>query len=143
MRGTPQQIIEKYSALAHDALLADDRVAAESFQQHAEHYSRILQKAQRQIAERQAEQQAQQAQQAQRQSQQQQQQQEAVKVEESEQPDVSGGFEAATTGRPDADGNLVATPENKPRPQRSRAPRRKPVAKSENAPVTDDQPQSN
>ena len=71
VRGTPQQIIEKYRSLAHDALLGDDRVAAESFQQHAEHYSRILQVAQREINERLAEQQAQQAQQAERQAEQQ------------------------------------------------------------------------
>ena len=48
VRGTPQQIIDKYHALARDAQLSGDRVAAESYQQHAEHYSRILGEAQRQ-----------------------------------------------------------------------------------------------
>lgn len=51
VRGTPQQIIEKYNALARDAQLSGDRVAAESFLQHAEHYSRMLSEAQRQLME--------------------------------------------------------------------------------------------
>ncbi len=47
VRGTPQQVIEKYSALAHDAHLSGDRVAAENFMQHSEHYSRLLSDAQK------------------------------------------------------------------------------------------------
>lgn len=47
VRGTPQQIIDKYQALARDAQVAGDRVAAESFLQHSEHYSRLLGEAQR------------------------------------------------------------------------------------------------
>lgn len=47
VRGTPQQVIEKYDLLARDASLAGDRVAAENFQQHAEHYLRLLSRAQR------------------------------------------------------------------------------------------------
>ena len=42
VRGTPQQIIEKYMSLFRDSQLSGDRVAAENFQQHAEHYTRIL-----------------------------------------------------------------------------------------------------
>ena len=42
VRGTPQQIIDKYTQLARDATLGNDRVAAENFQQHAEHYTRML-----------------------------------------------------------------------------------------------------
>ena len=42
VRGTPQQIIEKYSQLYRDAQLSNDLVAAENFQQHAEHYARML-----------------------------------------------------------------------------------------------------
>lgn len=49
VRGTPQQIIEKYGQLARDAQLAGDRVAVENFQQHAEHYTRMLAEAQREI----------------------------------------------------------------------------------------------
>lgn len=46
VRGTPQQIIDKYLVLARDAQLAGDRVAAENFLQHAEHYTRLLNEAQ-------------------------------------------------------------------------------------------------
>jgi hypothetical protein len=42
VRGTPQQIIDKYNQLARDAQLSNDRVAFENFQQHAEHYTRML-----------------------------------------------------------------------------------------------------
>ena len=50
VRGTPQQIIEKYQMLARDAQLSNDRVAAENFLQHAEHYTRILAEATREMA---------------------------------------------------------------------------------------------
>lgn len=52
VRGTPQQIIDKYQSLAHDSQLSGDRVSAENFQQHSEHYSRILLEAQKEIAEK-------------------------------------------------------------------------------------------
>ena len=57
VRGTPQQIIDKYNQLARDAQLSGDRVATENFQQHAEHYLRMLSDALREQAERQAQQQ--------------------------------------------------------------------------------------
>jgi hypothetical protein len=47
VRGTPQQIIDKYLLLARDAQLSNDRVVAEGFLQHAEHYTRLLGEAQR------------------------------------------------------------------------------------------------
>ena len=50
VRGTPQQIIEKYLFLARDAQLSNDRVAAENFLQHAEHYTRLLGEANRELA---------------------------------------------------------------------------------------------
>ncbi len=56
MRGTPQQIIDKYNQLARDAQLSNDRVAAENFQQHAEHYLRLLSEAQREMEARREEQ---------------------------------------------------------------------------------------
>ncbi len=49
VRGTPQQIIDKYLVLARDAQLSNDRVAAENFLQHAEHYTRMLGEAQREM----------------------------------------------------------------------------------------------
>jgi hypothetical protein len=50
VRGTPQQIIDKYLALARDAQLGNDRVAEQNFLQHAEHYTRMLGEAQREVA---------------------------------------------------------------------------------------------
>jgi len=55
VRGTPQQIIDKYISLAHDSQLSGDRVSAENFQQHAEHYSRILSEAQKELIDKQVE----------------------------------------------------------------------------------------
>ncbi len=49
VRGTPQQIIDKYNQLHRDAQLTGDRVAAENFAQHAEHYTRMLAEAQREV----------------------------------------------------------------------------------------------
>jgi len=49
IRGSAQQIAEKYAALARDAQSAGDRVMAENYLQHAEHYSRIIAAAQAQM----------------------------------------------------------------------------------------------
>ncbi|MCC7320445.1 MAG: DUF4167 domain-containing protein [Rubellimicrobium sp.] len=49
VRGTPQQIIEKYQQLHRDAQLSGDRVNAENFAQHAEHYTRMLAEAMREV----------------------------------------------------------------------------------------------
>lgn len=42
IRGTAQQIYDKYLALARDASSSGDRVKAENYLQHAEHYFRVL-----------------------------------------------------------------------------------------------------
>ncbi|MFQ6016944.1 MAG: DUF4167 domain-containing protein [Kiloniellaceae bacterium] len=42
IRGNAHQVYEKYVALARDALSSGDRVSAETYYQHAEHYFRIL-----------------------------------------------------------------------------------------------------
>lgn len=42
IRGNASQVYEKYLALARDATSGGDRVAAETFYQHAEHYFRIM-----------------------------------------------------------------------------------------------------
>lgn len=42
IRGNAAHIAEKYSSLARDALSSGDRVMAENYLQHAEHYNRIL-----------------------------------------------------------------------------------------------------
>lgn len=132
VRGTPQQIIDKYNQLARDAQLSNDRVAAENFQQHAEHYLRLLAEAtkeqekqrleqearreeqERQNRERQAERDRERAERQEREAQQQPQAQ--PQQDTSDQPDVVD---------PTEDSGLVETPESKPR----RAPRRKPKPK--------------
>ena len=42
VRGTAQQLFEKYLQLGRDATSSGDRVMAEGYFQHAEHYFRIL-----------------------------------------------------------------------------------------------------
>ncbi len=42
VRGNASQVHEKYQALARDAVTSGDRVAAENYLQHAEHYYRML-----------------------------------------------------------------------------------------------------
>ena len=145
VRGTPQQIIDKYQALARDYQLSGDRVMAENFLQHAEHYTRILVAAQEAQAERQAQQQANQPQQNGGQPQQggqnggrpqqnaggQPQTAEAPDVLTAEQPPADGlaAIDAAQDGVPD----IVETPENAPKaqaPARPRRPRPKPKAEA-------------
>lgn len=48
IRGNAQHIAEKYTTLARDAQSAGDRVMAENYLQHAEHYNRIILAAQAQ-----------------------------------------------------------------------------------------------
>ncbi len=42
IRGNASQVYEKYQALARDAQTSGDRIMAENFFQHAEHYYRIM-----------------------------------------------------------------------------------------------------
>ena len=42
IRGNAHQVLEKYLALARDASSQGERVAAENFYQHAEHYFRVI-----------------------------------------------------------------------------------------------------
>lgn len=153
VRGTPAQIIDKYNQLARDAHLSGDRVAVENFQQHSEHYLRILAEAQREIDARREEQDRQnrerQADQErlnrerqadrdrssrsenepnQQQQQPQQQPQAHVDPASAPQPDP------ASAPQPDvvesaSDAGLVETPESKPKPKprtRTRKPKPKP-----------------
>lgn len=125
VRGTPQQIIEKYNQLARDAQLAGDRVATENFQQHAEHYLRLLGTAQKeQEARREQQERENRERQAER-------DRERAKRQERE----SNGGDLADTPQPDVevigtqgeDSGLVETPESQPaeQPKRARKPRRK------------------
>ncbi len=153
VRGTPQQIIDKYRSLASDAQLSGDRVAAENFVQHAEHYTRILNKAQREMNERREAQEAQRAaQEAQRAAQdakRQAQQAETKKTQPpapapvDDQPEIPVmGTADLFPGQEDAS-NLVQTPESRPakpksdKPRARRKPAPKPAAQeAEPAPVT-------
>jgi len=42
VRGNAHQVLEKYLALARDASSQGDRIAAENYYQHAEHYFRVI-----------------------------------------------------------------------------------------------------
>lgn len=126
MRGTPQQIIDKYTQLTRDAQLSNDRVAAENFQQHAEHYTRMLAEAMREAEARREQHEAQQQQQRERS---QRNRDEAKSgngaqppAENAPQPDIApaGGadvIEVAESG----DSGLVETPESKPRKSSGRS----------------------
>ena len=91
VRGTPQQIIEKYQQLHRDAQLAGDRVAAENFQQHAEHYARMLADA---MKEQEAKREAQEAQQAAQRERQQREREERDAQNQQRQNDRKGGDHA-------------------------------------------------
>ena len=42
IRGNAYQVFERYVALAREAAASGDRIAAENFYQHAEHYFRLM-----------------------------------------------------------------------------------------------------
>ncbi len=141
VRGTPQQIIDKYNQLARDAQLSNDRVAAENFQQHAEHYLRMLAEAQREQAERQAQQQ----QQAQERRNNQQTRDEDRNEQPQPQRQPKPQQPAETTEAPaevieieSGESALVETPENRAPRQRRRKPA--PSNETSEAPATDKQP---
>lgn len=140
VRGTPQQVIEKYNQLARDAQLSNDRVAMENFQQHAEHYLRLLSEAQREQEQRREEQE--------RQNRERQAERDRERAERQERESNQGGgdqhSDPGMAPQPDVEDNtkdteedsgLVDTPESKPKPKR--APRRKPKPKAD-----DDQPEA-
>lgn len=144
VRGTPQQIIDKYNQLARDAQLSNDRVATENFQQHAEHYLRMLAEAQREQAERQAQQQQQNQDRQQRGNNPQNDGNQGGQPGPKGQNDQRGDREQDASERPqprahedvidvetggDSDSPLVETPEN--RQPKQRKPRKKPDPKPE------------
>ncbi|MDG1170638.1 MAG: DUF4167 domain-containing protein [Sulfitobacter sp.] len=145
VRGTPQQVIEKYNQLARDAQLSNDRVAAENFQQHAEHYLRLLSEAQREMDQRREEQERQNRERQEEQdrlNRERQAERDRERAERQERDAQQGGGEQPAAEGPgavqsaegdaanegsDEDSGLVETPESKPKPKR--APRRKPKPK--------------
>ncbi len=143
VRGTPQQIIEKYNQLHRDAQLSGDRVNAENFAQHAEHYTRMLAEAQREVDQRREEQEAQNRE---RQAERDRERQERIKAQEaaanSEQPAAAGLEEQPDIepiGAPET--GLVETPEEKPKP-RARKPRAPRKPKAEARPSDDSAPEA-
>ncbi|WP_424939778.1 DUF4167 domain-containing protein [Aliiroseovarius sp. S253] len=139
VRGTPQQIIDKYNQLTRDAFLSNDRVAGENFQQHAEHYTRLLGEAQREIDNR--------RQQADQQNRERQQREKDARADRADAPQANTPSDQPVPGEGDqpdlgqspqpdisdaGDNGLVETPESKPRRQPSRARKpRKPARKDE------------
>ena len=142
VRGTPQQIIDKYNQLARDAQLGNDRVAAENFQQHAEHYARMLGEAQR---EQEARREQQEQQKRERQEQQQQQQREQQQPSEAKEQPSPPADVIDISGDEDVSG-LVETPEQKetkgtPKrraPRKSKAKADAPSDESADAPAGDE-----
>jgi len=142
VRGTPQQIIDKYNQLARDAQLVNDRVATENFQQHAEHYMRMLSEAQR---EQDARREEQERQNRERQAERDRERQERMERQERE----ANGPEAAPADpaeapQPDViepqdagDSGLVETPEAKAEEKPKRKPRRRAPKKTDDAPKAD------
>ncbi len=128
VRGTPQQIVDKYQSLAQDATLAGDRINAENFLQHSEHYSRLLSEAQNEINERREAQEAQRLQQQQKQQQNKPQNQQPAVDTGDTQPDIAGETSELFPAQ-SGNANLVETPESKPVPAKAKKPARadKPV----------------
>ena len=141
VRGTPQQIIDKYNQLARDSQLGNDRVATENFQQHAEHYLRMLSAAQKEVEarreqqerenrERQAERDRERAARQEREAQ----DGAIADPADQDQPDVAAAAE---------DTGLVETPETAPKekkPRRPRRPRKDETAEGAPAPAAEESP---
>ncbi|MEL7092640.1 MAG: DUF4167 domain-containing protein [Pseudomonadota bacterium] len=122
VRGTPQQIIDKYNQLARDAQLSGDRVATENFQQHAEHYLRMLSEAQKEIDARREEQE--------RQNRERQAERDRERAQRQEK-EAANTSDPGNAPQPDVvdsedDSGLVETPESQPKPKRSRSRKPKP-----------------
>lgn len=147
VRGTPQQIIDKYNQLARDAQLSNDRVAAENFQQHAEHYLRLLSEAQREIEARREEQERQNRErQAERDREraERQEREAARKADPAEAPQPDVMDFGATEAAPES--GLVETPESKgdeaPAPEKKEKPARKPRARKPKPAPTEEAPKA-
>ena len=118
IRGSAQQILDKYLQYARDAQTSGDRVKAEALFQHAEHYARIVAVFEKQKEEARLEREA----------------REAAKAEERAQREAERAAQADADGEGDVpsevtveDGAETETAEAKPR-RRSRKPREEQVA---------------
>jgi hypothetical protein len=136
VRGTPQQIIDKYNQLARDAQLSNDRVAAENFQQHAEHYMRLLSDAQKEMDARREQQEKENRERQAERDRERAQRQERDAVEQAEQaaqqPDPSEQAQPDIIAAPASDdGGLVETPEDAPKAKKPRRSSRSRPRKSD------------
>jgi hypothetical protein len=145
VRGTPQQIIEKYNQLHRDAQLSGDRVNSENFAQHAEHYLRMLAEAQREVDAKREEQEAQNRE---RQAERDRERADRLKAQESaandpanmDQPDSSA---ADLVDTPEAKSNEQPQPEKQAEQPVEKKPRRPRQPRKPRAPKVDaDQPKA-
>ncbi|AXI46245.1 DUF4167 domain-containing protein [Sulfitobacter sp. SK012] len=133
VRGTPQQVIEKYNQLSRDAQLSNDRVAMENFQQHAEHYLRLLSEAQREMDSKREEQERfnrERQEEQDRQNRERQAERDRERAERQEREAANGGGDAPqgdqnsghNTEQPSVQQPDVAPKEHTNRPKRERRP---------------------
>ena len=130
VRGTPQQIIDKYNQLARDAQLSGDRVLTENYQQFAEHYLRLLGSAQKEQDQRREEQERQNRERQAERDRERAQRQERESNGGSDEGDNAGSGADMVQSDNGDDSGLVETPEDKSgekpqKPKRSRKPRKK------------------
>lgn len=143
VRGTPQQIIDKYNQLARDSQLSGDRVATENFQQHAEHYLRLLADAQREMEAKREEQE--------RQNRDRQAERDRERAARMERQEREAATNAGAVGDPadapqpdvvevvsDGPSGLVDTPEEAPKTDKPKQQRRRRKPKSDEAPAGED-----
>ena len=121
VRGTPQQIIDKYNQLHRDAALAGDRVDAENYAQHAEHYTRLLAEAQREVDQKREEQERQNRE---RQAERDRERAERLKAQEQAAADP-GAMDQPDAGGDEDRSGLVETPEAKTEEQAAPTPKRR------------------
>ncbi|WP_368184096.1 DUF4167 domain-containing protein [Aestuariibius sp. HNIBRBA575] len=143
VRGTPQQIIDKYNQLHRDSHLSGDRVDAENFAQHAEHYTRMLAEANREVEAKREEQERQNRE---RQAERDRERADRLKAQEAAAADPSQQSQPDIVDAPKQESGLVETPEAapkpaaeaapapKPKPRRPRKPRAKPAETAADAP---------
>jgi hypothetical protein len=141
VRGTPQQIIEKYNQLARDAQLGNDRVATENFQQHAEHYLRLLSEAQKEMEARREQQEKENRERQAERDRERGQRQDREQVEATEHPQVAY-IDPAEQDQPEIisdetseNSGLVETPEEAPKPKCARKPAKPRAKKVVDAPA--------
>ena len=136
VRGTPQQVIDRYTQLARDAQLSGDRVAVEAFQQHAEHYLRILGEAQREVEAKREEQERLNRE---RQEQRDRERQERAERQEREGTPGEASDDAVETSAAQSADTESSSSENVPaeRPKRIRRPRKPRIATTDENDVSE------